>query len=341
MKIPEGSIKGKQSTKGNSAIEPNLECYDYPSSGINKARNEQLAKIQIERLRAEHLTAEGYSDIPTLHSGYYINIENHPSLDTMDVTKPWLIIQIKHKAYQPQVLEAFGGESSAKSTTLPSQIHKYLDPNTSLELEFPIQNQQQGYFNVFNSIPQEVPYRPQHTHPKPKLLGSQTAIVTGAAGEEIYCKVPYELPANKTRSVFKTSSSKGVVGSNELRIEDKAGQEQIFVQSQKDFDQLTKNNHTVQVLNNSHLQVNNEHSETIVGQRTTTNQSEEHHLTEKDRKTQLLANDNLMVGESQHTTIGTIYTSQAGTEIILNAGQQIVIDGGLSLSLKAGGQHTF
>lgn len=389
MKIPEGSSKGKQSTKGNSAIEPNLECYDYPSSGINKARNEQLAKIQIERLRAEHLTAEGYSDIPTLHSGYYINIENHPSLDTMDVTKPWLIIQIKHKAYQPQVLEAFGGESSAKSTTLPSQIYKYLDPNTSLELEFPIQNQQQGYFNVFNAIPQEVPYRPQHTHPKPKLLGSQTAIVTGAAGEEIYCdeygrvkvqfhwdregtmdensshwirvasnwshdgygavvvprvgmevvvdflegdpdhpiikgavhngvnKVPYELPANKTRSVFKTSSSKGGVGSNELRIEDKAGQEQIFVQSQKDFDQLTKNNHTVQVLNNSHLQVNNEHSETIVGQRTTTNQSEEHHLTEKDRKTQLLANDNLTVGESQHTTIGTIYTSQAGIEIIL------------------------
>ncbi|UYZ84354.1 type VI secretion system tip protein VgrG [Entomomonas sp. E2T0] len=411
MKIPEGTSEGKQSQKGNSATEPNLEFYDYPSTGMDKARNEQLAKVQIERLRVEHLTAEGYSDIPTLHSGYYISIEDHPSLDTLDATKPWLITQIKHKAYQPQVLEAFGGEASATNTTLPSQLDKYLDPNTSLELEFPAQNQQQGYFNVFNAIPQEVPFRPQHTHPKPKVLGSQTAIVTGAAGEEIYCdeygrvkvqfhwdregtmdensshwirvasnwahdgygtvviprvgmevmvdflegdpdqplikgavhngvnKVPYDLPANKTRSVFKTSSSKGGVGSNELRIEDKAGQEQIFVQSQKDFDQLTKNNHTVQVNNNSHLQVNNEHSETIKKNRYTKNESEEHHLTQLDRKTQLLANDHTTIGISQHTTIGTVQTIEAGQEIHLKAGMNLVIDGGLSLTLKAGGQH--
>ncbi|UYZ83496.1 type VI secretion system tip protein VgrG [Entomomonas sp. E2T0] len=341
MKIPEGASQGKQSQKGNEATEPNLEHYDYPSSGMDKARNEQLAKIQIERLRANHLTGDGYSDIPDLHSGYYITIEGHPSLDTMDADKPWLITQIKHKGYQPQVLEAFAGTASAASTTIPSQLHKYLDIDT--QLEFSVNDQQQGYFNVFNAIPQDVPYRPALRHPKPKVLGSQTAIVTGAAGEEIYCdeygrikvqfhwdregtydenssywirvasnwahdgygtvviprvgmevmvdflegdpdhpiisgaihngvnKVPYDLPANKTRSVFKTSSSKGGVGSNELRIEDKAGQEQIFVQAQKDYDQLTKNNHTVQVNNNSHLQVQNEHSETIVKNRYTKN----------------------------------------------------------------------
>lgn len=44
MKIPEGASEGKQSTKGNQATEPNLEHYDYPSSGMDKARNEQLAK---------------------------------------------------------------------------------------------------------------------------------------------------------------------------------------------------------------------------------------------------------------------------------------------------------
>nr|WP_236253979.1 type VI secretion system tip protein TssI/VgrG [Entomomonas asaccharolytica] len=409
MKIPEGTSQGQQSQKGNEATEPNLEHYDYPSSGMDKARNEQLAKIEIERLRTDHLLGEGYSDIPELHSGYYITIQDHPSLDTMDAEKPWLITQIRHKGYQPQVLEAFAGAGSAASTTLPSQLHKYLDIDT--ELEFPVQNQQQGYFNVFNAIPQEITYRPARRHPKSRIRGSQTAIVTGAPGEEIYCdeygrikvqfhwdregtmdensshwirvasnwahngygtvviprvgmevmvdflegdpdqplikgavhngvnKVPYELPANKTRSVFKTSSSKGGNGSNELRIEDKAGEEQIFVQAQKDFDQLTKNNHTIEVKNNSHLQVQNEHSETIVKNRYTKNEAEEHHLTQLDRKTQILMNDYKIVGMNEHETIGTIKTTEAGMEIHLKSGLQTIIDGGLSLTLKAGGQH--
>ncbi|AWM80968.1 type VI secretion system tip protein VgrG [Gammaproteobacteria bacterium ESL0073] len=408
MKQPEGNSEGKLSEKANNAQEPKLEFYDYPSSGMDKARNEQLAKVQIERLRADHLVGEGYSDRSDFHAGYFITIEDHPDIETMDAKKPWLITHIKHKAYQPQVLEAFGNSSSAQNN-LPSQLSKFLD--TDIELEFPVQNQQQGYFNVFTAIPQEITFRPKHRHPKPQVLGSQTAVVTGAAGEEIYCdeygrvkaqfhwdregsfdensshwirvasnwahdgygtvviprvgmevkvdflegdpdqpiitgaihngvnKVPYDLPANKTRSVFKTSSSKGGVGSNELRIEDKAGQEQIFVQSQKDFDQLTKNNHTVQVNNNSHLQVNNEHSETINGNRYQHQLAEEHHLTTLDRKTQIMMNDYKTVGISEHETIGTIKTTQAGMEIHLKSGLQTVIDGGLSLTLKAGGQH--
>ena len=166
----------------------------------------------------------------------------------------------------------------------------------------------------------------------------EAPLVTGALHNGVN-KVPYELPANKTRSVFKTSSSKGGVGSNELRIEDKAGQEQIFVQSQKDYDQLTKNNHTVQVNNNSHLQVNNEHSETIKANRYTHNKSEEHHLTDQNRMTQIMMNDHKTVGMSEHTTVGTVQTIQAGQEVHLKAGMSVVIDGGLSLTLKAGGQH--
>ena len=48
--------------------------------------------------------------------------------------------------------------------------------------------------------------------------------------------------------------------------------------------QLTKHNHILQVNNNSHLQVNHEHSRTITANRYTKNLSEEHHLTQLDRK---------------------------------------------------------
>ncbi|MFD1260636.1 type VI secretion system tip protein TssI/VgrG [Entomomonas asaccharolytica] len=409
-KIPEGNAQGKQHKKANEAQEPSLEFYDYPQHHLNKARGDYYSKIEIERLRTFHILAEAYTDIPELKSGYCFTVADFPALDTLDSSDKWLAIQVYHQGRQPQVLEAVGSEVSAIMQQ-PNYLFKYYKHPINKALQFPFDEFAQGYRNCLVAIPQAVPHRPQRLHPKPKLLGAQTAIVTGAAGEEIYCdeygrikiqfhwdregnynensshwvrvasnwagdgygtvvvprvgmevtvdflegdidnpivtgalhngvnKVPYDLPANKTRSVFKTSSSKGGVGSNELRIEDKAGQEQIFVQSQKDFDQLTKNNHTVQVLNNSHLQVQNEHSETIAKNRYQHQLSEEHHLTAFDRKTQIMMNDYKTVGMAEHETIGTIKTTEAGMEIHLKAGLQSVIDGGLSLTLKAGGQH--
>lgn len=62
-------------------------------------------------------------------------------------------------------------------------------------------------------------------------------------------------------------------------------------------------------------------------------------LTQLDRKTQILGNNYKQVVMAEHETIGTIKTTQAGMEIHLKSGLQTIIDGGLSLTLKAGGQH--
>ena len=47
--------------------------------------------------------------------------------------------------------------------------------------------------------------------------------------------VPYALPDNQTRTTIKTQSSPDATGFNELRFEDKAGEEEISVQAQKDL----------------------------------------------------------------------------------------------------------
>jgi type VI secretion system secreted protein VgrG len=62
-------------------------------------------------------------------------------------------------------------------------------------------------------------------------------------------KVPYELPAHKTRSTFKTDTHQGA-GYNELRFEDEKGREEIFVHAQKDRNEKTLHNHTERVDNN-------------------------------------------------------------------------------------------
>jgi type VI secretion system secreted protein VgrG len=59
--------------------------------------------------------------------------------------------------------------------------------------------------------------------------------------------VPYELPADKTRSTFKTCSSPGGKGFNELRFEDKAGQEEIFIHAQRDLNELVENDQSTTI----------------------------------------------------------------------------------------------
>ncbi|MEL6682844.1 MAG: type VI secretion system tip protein VgrG, partial [Pseudomonadota bacterium] len=53
---------------------------------------------------------------------------------------------------------------------------------------------------------------------------------------------PYALPGNATQSGWKSDSSLGGGGHNELRFEDKAGSEEVYFQAQKDHNELIKNN---------------------------------------------------------------------------------------------------
>lgn len=66
-------------------------------------------------------------------------------------------------------------------------------------------------------------------------------IVTGSVynGDN---KPPYDLPGEKTKSTIKSNSSKEKAGNNELRFEDKAGSEQIYIHAEKDMDVRVKNN---------------------------------------------------------------------------------------------------
>lgn len=328
-KIPEGEAEGSQSAKANGALEPDIEFYDYPGHFMDNARGKHLAQIEIERIRTDHILAEGYSDVPQLHIGYYLLIEEHPSLDATD---PWLLNTVVHQGKQPQVVEALGSEQTAK-----------IKNTLNIEANFPDDDFHQGYRNVFTATPRDVTWRPPLEHPKTRIYGSQTAKVVGPAGEEIYCneygsvKVQFHwdregqfdensscwvrvgsnwahkgygtftiprigmeavvtflegdpdqpmivgcanngintqaqgMPANKTKTGFKTNSSPGGGGSNELTFEDKAGEEEVFIHAQKDLNAVIENNETHKVGvnrtktigNDEEITIENDMSETI------------------------------------------------------------------------------
>ncbi|MUZ74917.1 type VI secretion system tip protein VgrG [Agrobacterium vitis] len=69
--------------------------------------------------------------------------------------------------------------------------------------------------------------------------------------------VPYDLPANKTKSVFRTNTHKSKTSTkfNELSFEDENGREEIYMHAQKD--------HTIHVENNRAKRIDNNQSESV------------------------------------------------------------------------------
>ncbi|MGP0174927.1 type VI secretion system tip protein TssI/VgrG [Pseudomonas sp. NCHU5208] len=361
--------------KADGEVQPKLEDYDYPGRYTDRERGKHLAKRALERHRHDFELAEGDGDSPTLVSGHFLELTEHPRAEWNQL---WLLTEVQHEGKQPQVLE-----ESVTSDTQPA------DGFT------------QGYRNRFTATPWDVPFRPPLDHPKPRLLGSQSAVVTGPAGEEIHCDqygrvkvqffwdregqadektscwlrvssswagdrygaitiprigmevlvtflegdpdqplitgclyhaehvVPYDLPANKTRSVFKTLSSPGGGGYNELRIEDRKGAEQIYVHAQRDWDE--------NIEHDQKIRVGNERHDTVEANAYSHFKAEEHRTTHADRKTEIKANDHLTVGDSQHIKLGNGQFIKAGQEIHLSSGLKVVLEAGSELTLKGGG----
>jgi type VI secretion system secreted protein VgrG len=139
---------------------------------------------------------------------------------------------------------------------------------------------------------------------------------------------PYALPEHKTRTTLKTKTHKGE-GSNELRFEDEADQEQIYLHAQKDLDLLTENNRTEVIKNDSHLTVeNNRFSHT---------KGNSHHTVDGEKREQTGKDHSFNVTGTLHLKAGTAWLSDSGTELHIKAGQKTVIEAGAEITLKAGG----
>ena len=81
---------------------------------------------------------------------------------------------------------------------------------------------------------------------------------------------PYDLPTNKTQSGVKSRSSKGGSGANfnEFRMEDKMGEEEVYIHAEKDQNNVVENDETTEVGHDRTENVGNDESITIGHDRT-------------------------------------------------------------------------
>ncbi|UQG54257.1 MULTISPECIES: type VI secretion system tip protein TssI/VgrG [unclassified Marinobacter] len=139
---------------------------------------------------------------------------------------------------------------------------------------------------------------------------------------------PYALPQYKTRTVLKTQTHKGE-GSNEVRFEDEAEKQQVYIHAQKNLDLLTENNRTEVIKNDSHL--------TVEKIRISHVKASEHETIGGGKRERTGKDHSFSVTGTLHLKAGTAWLNEAGTELHIKAGQKVVVEAGAEITLKAGG----
>lgn len=129
---------------------------------------------------------------------------------------------------------------------------------------------------------------------------------------------PYTLPANQTQSGILTRSSQNGSADNfnELRFEDKKGQEEIYFHAEKDFNRHVENDDTLFVGNDETITIKNNRTETV-------NDGNETVTIEKGNRSITVSkgNDSLDVSAgNQSTYAAKNITIEAGVKIELKVG---------------------
>jgi len=128
-----------------------LEVYDYPGLYTQAAAGAELVRVRKEESQARRLLGAGESVCRRLVPGYSFRLKDFPR---QSFDQEYLLVSVEHSGTQPLGQDEAGGHFR--------------------------------YNNQFQCIPSTTPFRPQRKTRKPVVEGSQTAVVTGPAGEEIY-----------------------------------------------------------------------------------------------------------------------------------------------------------
>lgn len=144
--------------------------------------------------------------------------------------------------------------------------------------------------------------------------------------------VPYGLPDKKTVSTFKSSSSPGGNGSNELRFEDAAGKEEIYLHGQLDMNTVIERDRSQKFGRDTTDDVGRDRTRKVGNNETLS--------VGNDRKQTVTNNETLNVGVDQSQTIGANQTENVGANQSLTVGANQTNKIGANKTTTVSGSHT-
>ncbi len=182
---------------------PQLESYDYPGQYFytDSAEAERYATLHMQLLEARSQQCQGRSTVRTLRAGTRFTM-TQGALFGADEDPSYVALRVLGVgvnnlpiAAKRGLAELFGPIPELLETLVAPVHDMPEDFGTTLE-----KAAASGYANSFTALAADVPWRPAHRggegrqHAKPTAMGSQSAIVVGADGQdhaqggnEIYC----------------------------------------------------------------------------------------------------------------------------------------------------------
>ncbi|WP_171850961.1 type VI secretion system tip protein VgrG, partial [Dickeya dadantii] len=321
--------------KMSSELDHQRESYqhfDYPGRFKQDPSGKAFTGYRLDALRAGAMTGSGESNAAELMPGSSFTLTEHPN---PAFNLAWQVVAVTHSGQQPQALEEeSGGEPTTlsnsfevvKGTTTwraalpykpmvdgpqiatvvgPAGEEIYCDEFGRVKLQFPwdrygasddqsscwvrvSQGWAGGQYGLI-AIPRighEVVVSFLEGDPDQPIVTGRTFHATNPS--------PYPLPASKTRTSLRTSTHKGA-GFNELRFEDQAGQEEVFIHAQKDMNTV--------VLNNRSTAVNASHTENVGGDQTVVVQHNQTVSVKENQVTEIQGEQTVAVTKNRHTTV--------------------------------------
>ncbi len=116
---------------------------------------------------------------------------------------------------------------------------------------------------------------------------------------------PYELPKHKTRTVIRTETHQGQ-GSNEIRFEDQAESEEIYIHAQKDQNIVVENNESTTVMENRTESVGKDESISIGNDKTVDVTRDHHEQIGRDKHKKVAGNQITDIKKDDIHNIGNI-----------------------------------
>ncbi|WP_127350820.1 type VI secretion system tip protein VgrG [Dickeya fangzhongdai] len=339
--------------------------FDYPGRFKQDPSGKAFTGYRLDALRAGAMTGSGESNAAELMPGSTFTLTEHPN---PAFNLAWQVVAVTHSGQQPQALEEeSGGEPTTLSNSFevikgittwraampykpmvdgpqiatvvgPAGEEIYCDEFGRIKLQFPwdrygasddqsscwvrvSQGWAGGQYGLI-AIPRighEVVVSFLEGDPDQPIVTGRTFHATNPS--------PYPLPANKTRTSLRTNTHKGA-GFNELRFEDQAGQEEVFIHAQKDMNTV--------VLNNRSTAVNASHTENVGGDQTVVVQHNQTVSVKENQVTEIQGEQTVAVTKNRNTTVddneslqvknNIAIQSQSGDILIATAGGFIAID---------------
>lgn len=163
--------------------------------------------------------------------------------------------------------------------------------------------------------------------------------------------VPYDLPANATQSGIKSRSSKGgsAKNFNEIRMEDKKGSEELYIQAEKNEKIKVKNNKSESVGANETINIGHNRKETVGNDETLHVKNDRNRTVDKNesvevngfRKHYVKLNEMINVAVAQEISVGAFQAINVGAfQAIDVGGYQMFNVGGYQDVNIAGYQNT-